>query len=290
MIQPNSNENPLDNLDEWDDDVRQRYPSADTTASNSPAEFRDYSENTRSGVRDFYKLNHERQTLSFVQSTREKYLPPKTRQMGIWEAMAFLDELVDDSDPDIELPQIAHAIQTAEEIRGDGHPDWFVLTGLIHDMGKVLCLFDEPQWAVTGDTFPVGCMYSPKIVYHEFFSDNPDSRVPEYQTRLGIYDEGCGLDNVLMSWGHDEYLYQVVREYIPIEAQYMIRFHSFYAAHREREYEYLMDDQDREMFRWVRKFNRYDLYTKCDTEPDYEALKPYYVELVDKFFPEKIWW
>jgi len=290
MIQPNRNENPLESLDDWDDDVRKRYPSPETNTENSPKGFRDYTQNTRDGVRDFYQLNHKRQTLNFVRSAREKYLPPRTKEMGIWEAMAYLDELVDDSDPDIELPQIAHAIQTAEEIRQDGHPDWFVLTGLIHDMGKVLCLFDEPQWAVTGDTFPVGCQYSPKIVYHEFFVDNPDWQVSEYQTQLGIYEGGCGLDNVLMSWGHDEYLYQVVRNYIPIEAQCMIRFHSFYAAHREREYDYLMNDQDREMFRWVRDFNRYDLYTKCDTEPDYEALKPYYVELVDKFFPQKIFW
>ena len=44
----------------------------------------------------------------------------------------------------------------------------------MHDMGKVLCLFGEPQWAVVGDTFPVGCAYSDKIVYPEFFKNNPD--------------------------------------------------------------------------------------------------------------------
>ena len=36
----------------------------------------------------------------------------------------------------------------------------------------------------------------------------------------------------------------------------MIRYHSFYPAHREREYEYLMNDQDREMFHWVRNSTR----------------------------------
>ena len=24
-----------------------------------------------------------------------------------------------------------------------------------------------------------------------------------YSTRLGMYEEKCGLDNILMSWGHD---------------------------------------------------------------------------------------
>ena len=94
--------------------------------------------------------------------------------MGIWEAMEFLNTLVDDSDPDTELTQIEHLMQTAEAIRADGHPRWFILTGLIHDLGKILCLFGEPQWAVVGDTFPVGCRYSDKIVFPEFFADNPD--------------------------------------------------------------------------------------------------------------------
>ena len=51
-----------------------------------------------------------------------------------------------------------------------------------------------------------------------------------------------------------------------------------------------MNDEDREMFRWVREFNEYDLYTKNDVRPDVEGLMPYYRELVDQFFPEKIWW
>lgn len=283
-------DNPLDKLDDWDDDVRRRYPEQGVIETDVEDGFRDYGDGVRNGVREFYRQNHIYQTVEFGRSVREKYLPPKSRQMGIWEAMDYLNQLVDDSDPDIELPQIAHAIQTAEAIRADGHPDWFILTGLTHDMGKVLCLFDEPQWAVTGDTFPVGCAFSDQIVYPEFFTDNPDTQVEEYQSKIGIYSEGCGLDNVLMSWGHDEYLYQVVKPYVRREAQYMIRFHSFYPAHREGEYDWLMNDEDREMFRWVREFNEYDLYTKNDVRPDVEGLMPYYRELVDQFFPEKIWW
>lgn len=276
--------NPLPNIDDWDDDVRRRYPEDGSDT------FRDYSEDTRDGVKEFYRQNHNLQTVEFNRAVRDKYLPPKTRQMGIWEAMNFLNQLVDDSDPDIELPQIAHAMQTAEAIRADGHPDWFILTGLIHDMGKVLCLFDEPQWAVTGDTFPTGCRWSQKIVYPEFFHQNPDAEVAEYQTVNGIYEPGCGLDNVLMSWGHDEYLYHVVKPYLPEEALFMIRFHSFYAAHREGEYDWLMNNHDRKMFRWVREFNQYDLYTKTDIPPDVAALTPYYQDLVGKYFSDKLWW
>lgn len=164
------------------------------------------------------------------------------------------------------------------------------LAGLIHDLGKVLCLYGEPQWAVVGDTFPVGCAYSDKIVYPEYFQDSPDSKVPAYQTRLGVYTEGCGLDHVDLSWGHDEYLYQVVKNYLPEEALYMIRYHSFYPGHREREYEFLMNDKDRAMFEWVRKFNPYDLYSKSEVRPQLSELKPYYEELVSQYFPAKILW
>ena len=34
--------------------------------------------------------------------------------MGIWEAMEYLNTLVDDSDPDTDLSQIEHLLQTAE--------------------------------------------------------------------------------------------------------------------------------------------------------------------------------
>ena len=132
----------------------------------------------------------------------------------------------------------------------DGHPRWFILTGLIHDLGKILCLFGEPQWAVVGDTFPVGCAYSDRIVFPEFFADNPDSNVARVSDpTMAFTSEGCGLDNVHLSWGHDEYLYHVVKDYLPEEALYMIRYHSFYPWHREGAYMHLMNEQDREMYR-----------------------------------------
>jgi len=254
------------------------------------ASFRNYRAEARASVRELYRLNHRFQTVEFVRAKQAEFLPKARCVMGIWEAMEFLDTLVDDSDPDTELPQIEHLLQTAEAIRRDGHPRWFVLTGLIHDLGKVLCLFGEPQWAVVGDTFPVGCAHSDTIVFPELFADNPDSRVPEYQTSGGIYQPGCGLANVLMSWGHDEYLYHVVGGHLPEEAGYVIRYHSFYPAHREGAYTHLMNDHDRAMLRWVRMFSAYDLYTKRSERPNVTALRPFYDELIAEYFPPTLRW
>ena len=41
--------------------------------------------------------------------------------------------------------------------------------------------------------------------------------------RYGVYEPGAGLRSVHMSWGHDEYLYHVVKDYLPEPALYMIR-------------------------------------------------------------------
>jgi inositol oxygenase len=253
-------------------------------------DFRRYDEAAPDGVREFYRLNHTHQTRAFVLAQKQQYGAKQRGEMGVWEALEYLNRLVDESDPDTDLSQIEHLLQSAEAIREDGHPRWMILAGLLHDLGKVLCLYGEPQWAVVGDTFPVGCAWSEKIVYPEFFRDNPDSQVPEYQTRLGVYTEGCGLKNVDLSWGHDEYLYQVVKDYLPQEALYMIRYHSFYPGHREGQYEYLMDAEDRVMFEWVRKFNPYDLYSKSAERPKLAEVRPFYEELVAEYFPAKMAW
>ncbi|MBK5278119.1 MAG: inositol oxygenase [Bacteroidia bacterium] len=277
--------NPLHSIEQWEDDVLLRYPEANTKAKE---EFRNYEDPARDTVKEFYRLNHTHQSYDFVMEKKNEFLQFNRKEMPVWNAMEYLNTLVDDSDPDIELDQLQHLLQTGEAIRRDGHPDWFVLTGFIHDMGKVLCLFGEPQWAVVGDTFPVGCKFSDKVVYPEYFAFNSDVSNEQYNTKYGIYSHGCGLRNVNMSWGHDEYLYQITKDYLPEPALYMIRYHSFYAQHRENAYDHLLDDHDREMFEWVKKFNPYDLYSKNPLPPNVKELKPYYEELIAKYLPAAV--
>ena len=177
---------PLESLEKWDDFVGKRYDP-----NRKTEEFRDYR-NTTPGVKEFYRLNHSLQTRDFVLEKKKQYGSLNKTKMGIWEALDYLNTLVDDSDPDTDLSQIEHNLQTAEAIRRDGHPEWFQVAGLVHDLGKVMWLWGEPQWAVVGDTFPTGCAYSDKIVFSEFFEANPDAKRPEYQTRAGVYEEGAG--------------------------------------------------------------------------------------------------
>ena len=276
---------PLQSLDQWDEFVQDRY-----RPDRKPEEFRQYTDETPNRVREFYRLNHTHQTRDFVLAKQREYLPLKKRTMSIWEAMEYLNTLVDDSDPDTDVTQIEHLLQTAEAIRKDGHPRWFILAGFLHDLGKVLCLYGEPQWGVVGDTFPVGCAYSDEVVFPEFFAANPDSKITKYQTANGIYEEHCGLDKVHLSFGHDEYIFHVTRKYVPEQAQYMLRYHSFYAAHKHGAYKNLMNDRDVQMFEWVRKFNPYDLYSKGRERPNMKEILPFYEELVSEYFPKQIDW
>ncbi|KAL0308539.1 UNVERIFIED_CONTAM: Inositol oxygenase 1 [Sesamum radiatum] len=206
--------------------------------------FRNYQQESlrRIMVEEFYRKNHTLQTYDFAMAKKEEHGRLNKAVMSVWECCELLNEYVDESDPDLDEPQIQHLLQTAEAIRRD-YPDqdWLHLTALIHDLGKVLlhpAFGGEPQWCVVGDTFPLGCAFSDAIVHHKFFIGNPDSRNPDYNTKLGIYIDNCGLENVTMSWGHDEYMYLVAKgnnTTLPPAALFIIRYHSFYVFSGEAE-------------------------------------------------------
>ncbi|XP_062155829.1 inositol oxygenase 1-like isoform X2 [Alnus glutinosa] len=238
------------------------------------------------GVENFYRINHINQTYGFVKKMREDYGKLDRMEMSIWECCELLNEVVDESDPDLDEPQIEHLLQTAEAIRKDyPNEDWLHLTGLIHDLGKVLLLPSFgglPQWAVVGDTYPVGCAFDESIVHHKYFKENADSNNPAYNTKYGVYSEGCGLNNVMMSWGHDDYMYLVAKENkttLPSAA-----------LHRAGAYKQLMNEEDVENLKWLEIFNKYDLYSKSKLLIDVEKVKPYYVSLIEKYFPAKLKW
>ncbi|XP_071274565.1 inositol oxygenase [Agelaius tricolor] len=270
--------------------------SAEPQPGEAKSELRNYTEGKLiDRVFNTYRLMHTHQTVEFVRRKSAQYGSCSQRRMSVMEALELLDQLVDESDPDVDFPNSFHAFQTAEGIRR-AHPDkdWFHLVGLLHDLGKVLVLFGEPQWAVVGDTFPVGCKVQKSVVYGDStFHENPDTRDPRYSTEYGMYQPGCGLDNVLMSWGHDEYMYQVMKFNnftLPKEAFYMVRFHSFYPWHAHGDYGHLCSEEDRRMLPWLRELNKFDLYTKQEELPDVQQLRAYYQGLIDKYCPGQLCW
>lgn len=273
-------------------------------------QFRDY-ENAPTRVKKFYNDQHKYQTYAFVTKQIQEFdsimdlalnanaeeelvdleRQGKIKRMSIWDALQELDKLVDESDPDLNLPNSVHAFQTAEAIRKsitDESQDWFVLVGLLHDIGKVDALLrDTPQWAVVGDTFPVGCRFDEANIYAHYFAENLDNLNPVYKQKFGIYTPNIGLDNLVMSWGHDEYGYKVLSKQglLPKSALSMIRFHSFYPLHQKGSYSFLLNhEQDIEQLYWIKAFNPYDLYSKSTEVLNVAELSEYYKKLINKYF------
>ncbi|KAL7177277.1 hypothetical protein ACSBR2_030596 [Camellia fascicularis] len=82
-----------------------------------------------------------------------------------------------------------------------------------------------------------------------YFEYNLDSKNSTYSTKNGIYSEGCGLDNVIISWGHDDYMYLVAKENGTTLPPATFK---------------------------------YDLYSKSKVRIDVEKVKPYYLSLIEK--------
>jgi len=280
---------------------------------------RDYSD-ADLGVLKFYEANHANQTLELTTALLETYASTEARtyEASMWEMFMAVGELTDESDPDVDDKQILHAIQSAEAARANGEPRWMQAVVLVHDTGKVLAtnlLPDRealPQWAVVGDTYPVGAGFDRKaIVLSEYFypqapdpdsedpmrrqgwNGNPDVNNPKYNTELGIYEPGIGLDKLILSFGHDEYLARVLEEGetgLPPEAIAMVRFHSAYPIHTARGYQQLLAPGDETTIKHVMDFNPYDLYSKAEVKPDVDELLPYYKALIEEFFSKPLRW
>ncbi|KAK6135953.1 hypothetical protein DH2020_030291 [Rehmannia glutinosa] len=224
--------------------------------------FRDYgAENERKEtVEELYRLSHINQTYDFVKRMRKIYRSFDRVEMSIWECCELLNEVVDDSDPDLDEPQIQHLLQTAEGIRKDyPNEDWLHLTALIHDLGKVLLLPSFgglPQWAVVGDTFPLGCAFDQSIVHCENLPTSTKSN-PAVTMVLQVAKEN--------------------KTTLPSAALFIIRT-----------YGYLMNEEDVENLKWLQIFSKYDLYSKSKVKIDVDKVKSYYISLAEKITKPEI--
>ncbi|HPH32236.1 MAG TPA: inositol oxygenase family protein, partial [Chitinophagaceae bacterium] len=86
---------PLTNLDDWEDDLLRRYPDPEAIATaKATGAYRNYEEPARDTVKEFYRLNHQYQTYAFVQEKRSQFLKFDKKEMTVWDAFDFLNQLV----------------------------------------------------------------------------------------------------------------------------------------------------------------------------------------------------
>ena len=244
---------------------------------------------------ELYKKMHINQTLDFVKDKYKKYSKLDNTRISIKTALELMDKFVDPSDPDLSEPNSIHAYQTAEVIRKDNPENKELqIVGLIHDLGKVIFSFGEPNWCVVGDTYVVGCEFPKTIVYYDTLRENKDNEFNKYDS-LGIYPYKCGLENLYITFGHDMYLYEVLRQNtnhkISKASMNIIRYHSFYSWHTGGYYKQFMTEEDDKTLKDVLHFNQYDLYSKADTDFKLtDEIKQYYDDLLDEFFNGELQW
>lgn len=255
---------------------------------------RNYSSSDK--IHEFYKQLYSNQNYKNSMELKEKYQQFNKSELYMTEILLKLDEFVDPSDPDITVSNSIHAYQTAERIRLV-YPQWTELqvTGLIHDFGKILFTYNEPIWNVVGDTFILGCPFPKSIVYYEDTKLNDDYNNNLFNSKpFGCYQPNCGLRNTVISYGHDEYLYDILKynQYLhklPEKYWEIIRFHSLYPWHTYGEYTELCDDTDNKLLEDVKLFNKFDLYSKEDVDFVLSAeIIDYYNQLLFDYFPIKL--
>jgi inositol oxygenase len=88
----------------------------------------------------------------------------------------------------------------------------------------------QPEWSVTGESYPLGCAFSDHIRGAQFLCACPDRRCRAYSRPLGIYQRGCGLDQVAFTWSGPEYLSLVLQQHgvhLPFDARFLLRYQNF---------------------------------------------------------------
>jgi len=130
----------------------------------------------------------------------------------------------------------------------------FIVAALLHDVGKILLLTDEPPENVVCDNFPIG--------------DHPD---------------GIGLDEVTFQWNHDEFGYLKLKDHLPNKLARLIRYHSINPTSLR-----LMNSDDVRFYEsHLRPFRRYDKLSKSiDKVPIIDVDR--HLKTLDKWIPGTI--
>lgn len=248
-----------------------------------------------------FRLNHARQTVEYVQRQAASFGRLDKGKLGIWEALWLVDSsqtqcagdahLVDEQ----HMSAVEHAMQTAELCRkASPHQDWFHLVGLIHGLGRLMALprfGGQPEWAVSSESFPVGCRFSSSITCSHFFSVNPDRRRRLYSSATGMYQPNCGLAALSMSWSAYEYLYLVLlknKTALPPVARFVLRYCNFLALTRPGDaYSEFLNSTDLAMMPWLHRFQAIQGsgQPSCHGQRVDAELRHYYDSLVLKYIP-----
>lgn len=200
---------------------------------------------------------HIRQTVEDVKYLNKKYERPSFGKKSVYETVGLLSHCCDETDNTLwALSQLTHVLQIAEGMEKDGVTDPVLWQGaFLHDLGKILLLYQEAPENVVCINFPIG--------------DFPPD---------------CGLDNVIFQWNHDEFIYMRMRDHVSPEVAWLIRYHSI----RVDPSLPFMDDKDKEYLnKYLLPFRKYDFGSKSAYHQPRKNLAAYR-DFLETTFPKAI--
>lgn len=177
-------------------------------------------------------FRHRSQTPEDVKRLNEKYHSKLIfcDPIDIWSAIEKLSMVSDPTDKELySVSQWVHTLQVIEGMENDGIDDEeLFLAAWLHDVGKLLLLTDEDPANVVCDNFVIS----------------------------GIHKSG--LNNCYLNWNHDEWAYMKLKDYVPDNVAWLIRYHSI----NESCYEYFDDNDNIYSHKYLKTFKKYDKGTK----------------------------
>lgn len=200
--------------------------------------------------------NHLRQSADEAAVLINRYSRPALGRKPMIDWLYLLAACIDPSDIDLGcVSQLTHSLQVADSAKEAGLGDDIVLVALVHDIGKLLLLTNEPPCNIVG----------PNVLIAGGSSE-------------------VGLENSLVSWNHDEFAYQRLSAYLTDDQLWLIRFHSLRFETAER----YMSPADRDRHkRLLLPFRKHDLRSKDTFRTPRRSLRDY-AELLDRYFPGDI--
>lgn len=200
---------------------------------------------------------HRAQSVADVQGLRVKYERPVFGQVQVWDLVQKLGMVCDPSDGSLGCTsQLVHVLQVLQAMEEDGVDDpEMLIAAIVHDLGKLLLLTDEAPENVV-------CMVEP----------------------VGSYEMGVGLENCVLQWNHDEFIYSRLKDHLPDHIAWLLRYHSIYIDQCWT----LMDDRDRRHTKqYLRPFQHYDQDFKSSHALPKKGIEAYR-EIVESWFPDPI--
>ncbi len=232
-----------------------RYAGLTILRSPSSGELSAYDYEKRA---DLICRKHWNQSKEKALELRAKYESPIFGTVRVWDLIEMLGQVIDSGDRTLyTTSQLIHVLQILDQMKRDGitDPD-LILSGLIHDVGKVAVLAGEaPEHVFGGHHRPI----------------SPD-------------ETDIGLDNCLFQWDHGELAYTRFKDHVPDHVAWLIRYHMIVEADC-RPY---MDDRDRLYTeKYLRPFVKYDVHSKSPFYVPTVALAEYR-DLIEAAFPKPI--